>query len=188
MRESEELHLGRQQFVQGGEVESAFAIAAEQRHIFQRGAGGLGGLLPRDEVGVVLHFRGEHDVARLEVRMAPAAGDDVDALGRAASKNDLGGIGSVDEFRDAGAGALVAVGRAHRERVEPTMDVAVVAFVVVHEGVDHAARFLRSGTVVKIDQRLAVDLLVQDREVSADIFPVGHGVKIVLVIFLILLR
>jgi hypothetical protein len=107
----------------------------------QRGAGGFRGLLPGHEVGVVLELGREHDVAGLEVGVAPAAGDEVDALGGAAREDDLGGIGGVDELRDAGAGALVGIGRAHRERVQAAVDVAVVALVVVHERVDHGAGF-----------------------------------------------
>ena len=158
--EGDELHGRGEQRVERGGVESTLGIGAEHGNVFQRGAGGLGGLLPRDEVGVVLHLGGEDDVAGLEVGVGPAAGDNIDALGGPAGENDFGRIGGVDEFRDAGAGAFVTVGGAHGERVEAAVDVAVVALVVVDEGVDHGTGFLRSGAVVEIDEGLAVDLLV----------------------------
>jgi hypothetical protein len=44
---------------------------------------------------MVLHLGGENDVAGLQVRVGPAAGDDVDALGGAAGENDFGGVGGV---------------------------------------------------------------------------------------------
>ena len=45
------------------------------------------------------------------------------------------------------------------------MDIGVVVFVVMHQRVNHRARFLRRGGVVEINQRLAVDLLVEDRKI-----------------------
>ena len=185
VREGEDLHLRREELVEGGEIEPALGVGAQQGDIFERGTGGPGGLLPRHEVGMVLHPGGEHDVAGLQVRMTPAPGDDVDALGRAAGENDFRGIRGVDELGDAGAGALVAVGRAHRKRMQAAVDVAVVTLVIVDQGVDDAARFLRGGAVVKVDERLAVHLLVQDGEIGADVGPGGH-LKIVLVLFIVL--
>ncbi len=165
--EGDELHGGREERVERGVVEAALGVGAEHGDVAERGAGGAGGLLPRDEVGVVLHLGGEDDVAGLQVRVGPAAGDDVNALGGAAGENDFGGIGGVDELRDPRAGTFVAGGGAHGERVEAPVDVGVVALVVVDEGVDHGAGFLGSGAVVEIDEGLAVDLLVQDREIGA---------------------
>ena len=48
------------------------------------------------------------------------------------------------------------------------MDVGVFHLVGVIDGVEHRARLLRRGAVVEIDQRLAVDLAEQDREIGAD--------------------
>ena len=123
----------------------------------------------------MLDLGGEDDVAGLEVGVAPAAGDEVDALGGAARENDLGGIGGMDESRDSRACALVGVGGAHGEGVEAAVDVAVVALVVVHERVDDGARFLGGGAVVEVDEGFAVDLLVQDREIGADFLEIEHG-------------
>ena len=55
------------------------------------------------------------------------------------------------------------------------MDVGVVVLVVAAQGVDDRARLLRGGRVVEVDQRLAVDLLLQDREVVADAAHVERG-------------
>src|SRR5437867_9098941 len=48
----------------------------------------------------------------------------------------------------------------------------VVVLVIADEGVDDLARFLAGGGVVEIDQRVAVDLLIQDREVAAERRPI----------------
>jgi hypothetical protein len=66
-----------------------------------------------------------------------------------------------------------AVRGAHAQLVDAAMDVGVVALVVIDQRLNHRARFLRRGGVVEIDQRLAVDFLVQDREVRAEFGPVG---------------
>ena len=175
--ERQELHLRREQRIERGVIESALGIGAEHRDVTDRGADGARGLLPRDEVGVVLHLGGEDDVAGFEVRAGPTVRDNINALGRAARENNFRGVGGVDEFRDPCARAFVGVGRAHRERVEAAVDVAIVALVVVDERVDHGARLLGGGPVVEIDEGLAVDLLVQNREVGADVFPGGHVKK-----------
>ena len=48
------------------------------------------------------------------------------------------------------------------------MHVGVLLVVGALDGVEHRARLLRRGAVVEIDQRLAVDLARQDREIGAD--------------------
>ena len=117
MREGEELHLWREQAVECVEVEAEFGVGTEDRDVFQRGAGAGGELLPRNEVGVVLHLGREDDIAGLEVGGAPGLRDEVDRFGGAAREDDLGGVGGVDELGGAGAGGFVTVGRAHGKSV-----------------------------------------------------------------------
>jgi len=165
--EREELHLRGEELVERFKIEAEFGIGAEDGHVFQRGTGAEGELLPRDEVGVVLHLGREDDVAGLEVGGAPGLRDEVDRFGRAAGEDDLGGIGGVDEPGGAGAGGFVAVGRAHGKRVEAAMDVGVVPFVEAGESVDHRARLLGGRAVVEIDEGLAADVLVERGKVDA---------------------
>ncbi len=66
------------------------------------------------------------------------------------------------------ARGLVGVGRARRQRVGGAVDVGVLVLVEMREAVDHRLRLLRRRGVVEPDQRLAVDLLLQDREVAPD--------------------
>jgi hypothetical protein len=53
------------------------------------------------------------------------------------------------------------------------MDVGVVVLVIMHQRVNHRARFLRRGGVVEINQRLAVDLLVEDGKILSQRSPVN---------------
>ena len=48
------------------------------------------------------------------------------------------------------------------------MNVGVARLHGVHHGVDHRARLLGRGGIVEIDERLAIDLLRQDRELRPD--------------------
>ena len=61
--EREDLGALGEQAVEVGEVEPP---VGRDRHPAQGGAGAAAGLLPRDEVGVVLHLGDEHLVARAE--------------------------------------------------------------------------------------------------------------------------
>ncbi len=48
------------------------------------------------------------------------------------------------------------------------MDVGAIDGVELDDGVDDGLRLLRGGGVVEIDQRLAVDGLLEDREIFAE--------------------
>ena len=77
-------------------------------------------------------------------------------------------LGGIEEAAHRLARVLVAGGGGVGEEVQPAMHVGVFHLVGVVDGVEHRARLLRRGAVVEIDQRLAVDLAEQDREVGAD--------------------
>ena len=57
------------------------------------------------------------------------------------------------------------------------MHIGVVVLVVVPERIDHRPRLLRRRGVIEIDQRLAVHLLVEDREVLADRIPIEGAAR-----------
>ena len=168
--EREDLHLGRKHLGQLHKVEQA-GVARDNGQVAELGAGAAREQLPRHHVAVVLHLGKQDDVALLEVFVAPRIGDEVDAVGRAGGEDNLARLGGVEEFRGAFTGGFVAEGGAHRERVDATVDVGVVLPVIVRERVDDALRFLRRGGVVEIDERVPVDLLAKDGEISADVFP-----------------
>ena len=136
------------------------------------GAGPLGDVLPRNEVRVVLELGHEHDVARPEVVEAPGVGDEVDPLGRAAGEDHLARGRRVDELARRLARALVPLGRPLGEQVDAAVHVRVRGLVEVADRVQHLPRLLRAGRRVEIGERLAVDLLLEDREVGAQLLRV----------------
>src|SRR5262245_9701646 len=128
--------------------------------------------LPRDEVRVVLHLGQDDRVAAGDVASAQRVGDEVDRLGRVPGEHDFVGIGRVDEPGDLRPGLLVLGGRFLADRVDPAVDVRVVFAVVVVDGVDDGLRLLRRRGRVEVDEAVAVDLLVEDREVAPEQFRV----------------
>src|SRR5438094_144244 len=132
--------------------------------------------LPGHDVRVVLHGRDDDLIARPEELAAIGLGHQVDALGGAADEDPLARIGSVEELLDPGAGSLEVARGPLTQQVNAAVDVGVVGLVVAAQRLQDGARLLRGGGVVQVDQGLAVDLLLQDREVCADAVHVEHGV------------
>jgi hypothetical protein len=134
-------HLGAlgEQGVEVGEVEPS---VGGDRHPAQGRAGAPAGLLPRDEVGVVLHLGDEDLVAgaqREAVTVTAAAtrcavgegvGDEVDGLGGVAREDDLRGTGT-DERGDRRSGVLVGVGALLGELVRSAVNSRVGVLVEV---------------------------------------------------------
>ena len=101
--------------------------------------------LPRQQIAVVLHDRHEHLIARLDVRQAVAVGDEVQALGRVAGKDDL-------------TRPLIDIGRLHAQRIQPAQRVGIMPAVEIRHRVQHALRALRRGRVIDIgDVRVLKD-------------------------------
>ena len=55
------------------------------------------------------------------------------------------------------------------------MDIGVFALGEMRHRVQHRARLLGRGAAVEIDQRLAIDLARQDREIGAGLFDIEGG-------------
>ena len=59
------------------------------------------------------------------------------------------------------------MGGAIAECVYAAVHVGIIAAVVIADGLDHALGLLGGGGVVEVDQRMAVNLLREDREIAA---------------------
>ena len=73
------------------------------------------------------------------------------------------------------ARVLVGFGGALAQQVHAAMDVRVVVRVVVDERVDDRLRLLAGGGVVEINQRLAVNLFPENREIFPDPLHIESG-------------
>ena len=145
------------------------------RHVLDGGTGLHGQLLPRHEIGVMLHLGREDQVIGTDIGAPPRVGDQVDRLGRVAGEDDFVGSIGADEASDLAARPLVRVGRLLGQRMDPAVDVGVVALVIVHQRLDHAARLLRRRRVVQIHKRFAMHDPRQNREIPPDSLHVEWG-------------
>ena len=148
-----------------GEVELAVVGDVDPA---QLDAGLLGQHEPGDDVGVVLHLGEHHGVAGAQVGLAPGAGDQVDRFGHVLGEHDAVGGGGADEAGHLGPGLLHLAGGLLGDGVDPPVHVGVGGLVVGVHRVEHGPRLLRRGGRVQVDDRLAVDLAGQEREVLLD--------------------
>ena len=165
--EREDLGALGQERVEVGEVEPALV---GDRHPAQGRAGAAGQLLPRDEVGVVLHL-GDDDLvagpeqrsgARPPARRRPSAagggvgervGDEVERLGGVLGEHHLVGPAPRRTAATCRRARLVGVGGLLGELVRAPVDRGVVPLVELPLGVQHLHRLLRGRPRVEVDQR-----------------------------------
>ena len=121
----------------------------------------------------MLHFGEQDHIAGLQIFCAPRTGDEIDALGRSARENNFVGIPGIDEFGRPCSRRFKRRRGAIAQFMDAAMDVGVVVLVVMNERVDHRSWFLRGRRVVEIDQRLAMDLLVEDGKILAQLLPIN---------------
>jgi len=165
-----------------GSLRQHFSVALElelarvgDRHDLELRPRHLAKQLPGDDVGVVLHARDQNLVAGTQPRSDKARGHQIDALGGAAGEDDLTAVGGAEVVLDGGPCALIRHRSPLREQVDASVNIGAVVLVEVADGVDHLLRLLGGGRVVEIDQRTAVRLLVEGREVRPDALDVESG-------------
>ena len=158
--------------VEVAEVELALVVERDHPEV---GAGPLRDVLPGDEVRVVLELGHEDDVSGPEVDEPPGVGDEVQPLGRVPREDELLRRRRVDERRELLAGALVTRGRALAELVDAAVHVGVRGLVEGPQRVEDLPRLLSRRGRVEIRERLAVELLLEDRKVGANLSRVELG-------------
>ena len=158
-------------------VDEEIALVVDRRPLDHR-ALALAQEMPRHDVGMVLHDR-EHDlVAGLDALAAERVGDQIDRLGGVSGEDDLFLALGIEKGAHLLARALVGIGRGVGEVMQAAMHVGIFGGIGVLEALEHCLRLLRRGGVVEIDERLAIDLHREDREIRADasyvVGAVGH--------------
>ena len=138
------------------------------RDDLKKSAGLLREYLPGDNVGVVLHGSNQDFVTRPDAAPTKALGDQIDGLRGSPNKDDFMIVAGIDELPDLAAGRLIAVSGPLAERVNPSMDIRIVVFVYIANGVDHGAWFLSGCAVIQVVERMPVDGLGQDRKITPD--------------------
>ena len=144
-------------------------------------AGAPGQLLPRDQVGVMLDFGGNDDVAGPDGVLKPVVakhiGDQIDRFGGVLGEHQLAGLGA-DECRDVGAALLVGVGGLLHQLMRTAVHRAVGSRQEVPFGVEHLNRPLRGGAGIQICQLVsAAHDPLQDREVRPDFLDIHSEIQ-----------
>ena len=152
-------------------VQHAVLVAV---HPFQHHALPFAQKVPGHDVGVMLHHRQDDLIPRLKARRGPGIGHKVQPLGRAGGEHDLLGVAGVEEAGNDAAHAFILFGRKVRKVVQATVNIGIFHRIGLVHRLNHHLRLLRAGAVVQIDQRLAIDLPRQDREIGADLGDIIH--------------
>ena len=123
---------------------------------------------------MVFHFRQDNGVSFLQVRTAPAVGDEVDAFRGAAGDDDPFGVVA---FFQLGSAGFVALCCFTGQRVNRTVNVGIGMGVIGAHGVEDNLRLLGGGSVVEVDQRVAVDLALQNGELVANVQTLTSSIR-----------
>ena len=135
------------------------------------GAGLAADLLPRNQVGVVLHDGDDDLVTGFEHRGRKALGDQVERLARVAGEDDLISLGGADEVGDLLTHLRDGLGGLDGQRVQAAQGVGVHALVEIALGVEHAGGALRGGGAIEEGD---LGVLLEQRELRL----VGIGLDV----------
>ena len=170
MGKRENFHLRGEQLIQPREVQQAVVALDGQES--EHGAGALGQHLPWHEVRVVFELGQEDFVPRPDVAAAPGRGHEIDGFRGAARENDFIRAACVDELRGADAGAFIGRCRAIAQLMNPAVDVAMVVLVIMADRIDDRPRFLAAGCAIQVNQRPAVNILVENGKIRPQSRPI----------------
>ena len=124
--------------------------------------------LPGHDVRVMLHGRNDDLISSADVRSTVGLRYKVDAFCRAADEDDLPRISRVQKPLHLASRRFIRLGGPFTQLVHAPVDVGVVHLVETRERLNDAFRLLARRRVVKIDERLAMHLLRENREILAD--------------------
>src|SRR2546427_3483867 len=122
--------------------------------------------LPRNDVRVVFELRDQHLIARPQ-GAAERLGQESQPDGRPACEDYFLAAPGADEPLDTVAGGLVELGGLFAERVDGAVDVGVAPGVVLTHRLDDRPRPLARRGRVEVDEGVAVDDPLEDREIRA---------------------
>ena len=126
----------------------------------------LAPIMPRHDIGVMLHDRQNNLVALANVqRLSQGRGNRIESASGRTSENDLVSRPGVEENAGAFPRRLVGVRRRIGEIMQAAMNVGIFMLVCMHHARDDLPRLLRRCPVVEIDERFSIRLLGQDRKI-----------------------
>ena len=124
--------------------------------------------LPRHDVGVMFEPSDDDLIVLLNISPTPALRYKIDGFGCSADKDDFAGGSSIEEAARLLACRLVSVRSARGQLMRGAMHIRVFVLVEITDSVNNRLRLLRRRSVVKPDERTAVDDFAQDGKVAAN--------------------
>lgn len=132
-------------------------------------------LQPRDDIAVVLKDGKENHVVLVEIVPPPRFRDEVDRLRATLGEDDLLRVGGVDECPDNLTRSFICDGRTLGEHVHAPVHVRILFRIELLHPIQDGLGFLRSRCGIEVDQRMALNLLIQERKLPADGVEVEYG-------------
>jgi len=118
-------------------------------------------LLPGDVVAVVLKLRNNDLIPRMDKLFAEGICQQVNRLRRAASEDYFMVVLCIDIACHLPPCPLVSFGSLHSQGVIAAMDIGIQVGVIINQRVDHHLWFLGGSGIIKVDQRVVIDGLLQ---------------------------
>jgi len=165
MNKTEDFHLGSQHGIQSVHVQMSEGVLNGK--VEQLSSCLLGHHLPWNHVAVVLHFGDQDLISFFQNGATEARSHQVDRFGGAAGEDNFFSTACVQELSGAFPSGFVSVCGSVAEFVNAAMDIGMVSLVVASHGVQHLYGFLAGCRIVQVDQRVAVDLLIQDGKIRS---------------------
>ncbi|MCG3140890.1 MAG: hypothetical protein HDKAJFGB_02026 [Anaerolineae bacterium] len=164
-RDRDEFCFGRNDLVELVERELSLRVGG---NVFQRRALRLREQLPRHNIRVMFEHRNHKLVAGANVLPSPSISNQIQRFGRVARPHDFAPRFRVDKFLNLFTRALVFFRRLFRKLIYAAMNVGVRRTIVRIERAQDGFRFLRSRRRVEINQRFAVNRLLQNGKILAE--------------------
>lgn len=154
-------------------IQQEFALVIHRNHL--DGNSTLSGKqLPGNNVAMVFHHRKNHLIPLLHEFLTEAGDKQVDTLRRTTGEDNLIRAASIDETSHRLTRGLVQLCSLLRQEVHSAMHIGIHRIIFVRNGIHYLARFLRSGTVVKVNQRLAIYGAGKDGEINSHFLNIIH--------------
>ena len=124
--------------------------------------------LPGNDIGMVFHHRNDHFVAGRHTFVGKAGSNQVDRLCRPTRENNLVGRAGVQELLHGLACILMRFRRRLAQEMNAAVNIGIHIIIATLDLFHHTAWLLGCRSVVEVNKRLIVYLMIQNREILPD--------------------
>ena len=124
--------------------------------------------LPGNDIGMVFHHRNDHFVTGRHTFVGKAGSNQVDRLCRPTRENNLVGRAGVQELLHGLACILMRFRRRLAQEMNAAVNIGIHIIIATLDLFHHTAWLLGCRSVVEVNKRLIVYLMIQNREILPD--------------------